>query len=182
MTWAGAALTPLRESRPRTFTASTIPRARSRQCATSWATRPPGTGCCFLDADDELAPGFLDAMRRAVGQAGDGPALLTPAINHPGRFYSEGPIEETNWLVVGTLVQRRPLQRGRRLPGLPARVGGLGAMGALRAGRREDREGPECRLRAPPQPRVGDAPDAGATSAWQVATHERIFAELFPEA
>ena len=40
---------------------------------------------CFLDADDELAPGYLDAMRRAAGQARDGLCLFTPAAVRSGR-------------------------------------------------------------------------------------------------
>lgn len=73
-----------------------------------------GEWLCFLDADDELAPGYLDAMTRAAGQAGDGPVLLTPAVSYirkerpsPPQFNDRGiPLSEDNWLVVGTLVRR----------------------------------------------------------------------------
>jgi len=75
-----------------------------------------GEWLCFLDADDELAPGYLDAMGRAVEQAGDGPALLTPAVQllrHKGSvrgnpvFFDRGiPLSDDNWLVLGTLIRR----------------------------------------------------------------------------
>ena len=68
---------------------------------------------CVLDADDELAPGFVGAMERAVereGTNGDR-LLLTPALNRPGRsrksfFLPEKPLSDNNWLVIGTLIQR----------------------------------------------------------------------------
>ena len=67
-----------------------------------------GDWLCFLDADDELAPGFLDAMARAFEQERlDGDLLLTPSRNHRGVFGPEKPISEGNWLCIGTLVPRR---------------------------------------------------------------------------
>lgn len=69
---------------------------------------------CFLDADDELAPGFVGAMKRAVfeqeGTNGK-PVLLTPALNRPGRtrkpfFLPEKNLADHNWLPIGTLIQR----------------------------------------------------------------------------
>ena len=73
-----------------------------------------GDWLCFLDADDELAPGYLDAMRRAMEREVDGDLLLTPAVSQirKGRprepfFFDRGiPLTDDNWLVVGTLVQR----------------------------------------------------------------------------
>ena len=82
------------------------------------AERASGDLLVHLDADDELAPGYLDAMRRALEQErGDlppQPFLLTPAVSyvHDGRaepplFRDRGiPLSEDNWLVVGTLVER----------------------------------------------------------------------------
>ena len=78
---------------------------------------------CFLDADDELGPGFIGAMRRALERKvrGDGtPPLLTPAVSYvrkgrhqPARFLPGDDLSENNYLVVGTLVQPRPLPLGR---------------------------------------------------------------------
>jgi glycosyltransferase involved in cell wall biosynthesis len=63
---------------------------------------------CFLDSDDELAPGFIDAMSDAAGD------LLTPAVSYlwPGRppsapgFWPEQDIRDGNWLIVTTLIRR----------------------------------------------------------------------------
>ena len=78
------------------------------------AGKASGDWLCFLDADDELAPGYLDAMARALErERGDGPLLLTPAVSQvrkgrPSRpdFYKEVPLEQANWLIVGTLITR----------------------------------------------------------------------------
>jgi GT2 family glycosyltransferase len=71
---------------------------------------------CFLDADDELAPGFIDAMEQALEQEGVAPLLFTPAVQQLRKngsirgkpfFFDRGiPLTDDNWLVVGTLVQR----------------------------------------------------------------------------
>ncbi len=72
-----------------------------------------GEWLCVLDADDELAPGYLDAMERAAGQAGDGPVLLTPAVSYVKklkperpRFWPEVDFQSGNWLIIGTLVRK----------------------------------------------------------------------------
>lgn len=75
-----------------------------------------GEWLLFLDADDELAPGYVGAMRRAVERhRGDGTrrVLLTPAtiwVRQGARpkpaFQKEIPLEKGNWLVIGTLIQR----------------------------------------------------------------------------
>jgi GT2 family glycosyltransferase len=77
------------------------------------AERATSAWLLFLDADDELAPGYLGAMERAAEQAGDGPVLLTPAVSYvrkgkpaPPQFNDRGiPLSQDNWLVVGTLIQ-----------------------------------------------------------------------------
>lgn len=83
--------------------------ASSRNAA---AAQAMGDWLCFLDADDELTPGYLDAMRAAY--AGDDRVLLTPAVRHvkKGRpaapfFFDRGiSLRQDNWLVVGTLVHK----------------------------------------------------------------------------
>lgn len=72
-----------------------------------------GDWMCFLDADDELVPGFVGAMERALERQepdGNHDLLLTPAIRtSPVRkpfFYPERDLSEANWLVIGTLVSR----------------------------------------------------------------------------
>jgi glycosyltransferase involved in cell wall biosynthesis len=80
------------------------------------AERAVGEWLCFLDADDELGPGFIQAMQRVYGQRleTDGvPPLLTPAVAYVRngrrqrpRFPDGNDLSKNNFLVVGTLVQR----------------------------------------------------------------------------
>ena len=70
----------------------------------------------FLDADDELAPGYVGAMRRALEQHrtdGNHKVLFTPAVQHirkgrprPPFFFPECSLETGNWLVIGTMIRR----------------------------------------------------------------------------
>ena len=47
------------------------------------ARQAHGDWLIFLDADDELAPGYVGAMRRALEQHPDGDLMLfTPAVQH----------------------------------------------------------------------------------------------------
>jgi glycosyltransferase involved in cell wall biosynthesis len=86
------------------------------------ARRARGDWLLFLDADDELAPGYLDAMRRAYEREGrarrSAPLLLTPAVQRiekgrkrPPFFYPEVPLDQANWLVVGTLLEKELFDR-----------------------------------------------------------------------
>lgn len=88
----------------------TLAQARNegaRQASTDWL--------CFLDADDELAPRYLAAMRNAIYSAPVGePILFTPRIEYVHgrkryrpRFQPQVPIEDGNWLVIGTVVPTR---------------------------------------------------------------------------
>jgi glycosyltransferase involved in cell wall biosynthesis len=75
-----------------------------------------GEWLCFLDADDELAPGYLGAMKRAYEQergTDGGSLLLTPAVSYvhkgrpkPPKFWPECDFTTGNWVVIGTLVRR----------------------------------------------------------------------------
>ena len=76
------------------------------------ATRATGDYLCHLDADDQLASGFADAMHAALAGL-EGDYLLTPAIQYGAgkkfstpRFWPEIEIETGNWMVIGTLVPR----------------------------------------------------------------------------
>lgn len=79
------------------------------------ARKATGEWLVFLDADDELAPGYLDAMvfaaekHRRQGE----PILLTPIVQRilrgrsaPPSFYPEVPLLTANWLVIGTMLRR----------------------------------------------------------------------------
>jgi glycosyltransferase involved in cell wall biosynthesis len=82
------------------------------------AEKATGEWLCFLDADDELAPGYLGAMARAFEQERGGnpettALLLTPAVSQvrkgrpsPPKFYPEVDLLQANWLIVGTLIPR----------------------------------------------------------------------------
>ena len=77
-----------------------------------------GEWLCFLDADDEFAPGYLDAMRAAHEQergTDGGSLLLTPAVSYIRKNSRSAPkfwpgdldtFKTGNWLVIGTLIRR----------------------------------------------------------------------------
>lgn len=80
------------------------------------ASETSGDYIVFLDADDELAPGYLDAMQRAWERSGgdNGTTRMFPPstsyirggrVQAP-RFWPEVPIARNNWLVIGTMVPR----------------------------------------------------------------------------
>lgn len=76
------------------------------------AERATGDYLCFLDADDELKPGYVQAMQQAYEMEETAePLLLTPRVSYivKGRprapkFWPEVPIWSGNWMVLGTLV------------------------------------------------------------------------------
>jgi glycosyltransferase involved in cell wall biosynthesis len=78
------------------------------------AEQAAGTHLIYVDADDEISPGYLDAMREAHRTHPDANALLTPAVQQirkgrPGApvFFDRGiSLRQDNWLVVGTLISR----------------------------------------------------------------------------
>lgn len=79
------------------------------------AEEASGDWLLYLDADDELEPGYVEAMKAAHDQESpDEPLLLTPAVRHvkkgrPGApfFFDRGiSLRQDNWLVVGTLVRK----------------------------------------------------------------------------
>jgi glycosyltransferase involved in cell wall biosynthesis len=83
-------------------------------CRNNLAARASGDWLLFLDADDELAPRYVEAMRRAVERRRTlPPPLLTPAVSYVvnGRprgvmFHREVTLMQANWLVIGTLIHR----------------------------------------------------------------------------
>jgi glycosyltransferase involved in cell wall biosynthesis len=68
----------------------------------------------YLDADDELAPGYIGAMEAAIERADNARTLFTPAVQTvrqgrtpgPPSFFREVPLRQANWLVIGTVVHR----------------------------------------------------------------------------
>lgn len=62
---------------------------------------------CFLDGDDTLAPGYIDAMRDV--EPGDELRLLAPAVSFNGEppvLLDDREIEHVNPCVIGTLIHR----------------------------------------------------------------------------
>lgn len=89
-------------------------RASMRNALTEKAT---GDWIITLDADDELAPGYVTAMEKALDsiplEDWEKPHLLTPMLQEieHGRkgvpfFWPERDLAEGNWMVVGTVFSR----------------------------------------------------------------------------
>lgn len=79
------------------------------------ASQATGDWLCFLDADDELAPDYLEHMEK---HATDPSRLLTPRVSqvingrHKGpRFYRQVDLLKGNWLIVGTVVAKSMFDR-----------------------------------------------------------------------
>lgn len=90
------------------------PDASIAQVRNSLAREATGRWLCFLDADDELAPGYLEAMERAAASK----YLLNPRVrkivrghHHPPRFYPTCNLLTGNYLVIGTVVERSLFER-----------------------------------------------------------------------
>jgi glycosyltransferase involved in cell wall biosynthesis len=86
--------------------------ARARN---SLARKAKGDWLLFLDADDELSPGYVQAMERIAKRQRNSHVLLTPAVsywhpNHvkprPPRFLTGISLEKHNYLVLGTMLRR----------------------------------------------------------------------------
>ncbi len=74
-----------------------------------------GEWLLFLDADDEIAPGYIGAMQRAIEQQPNATRLLfTPAVQTvrpnrtpgPPSFFRQVPLRQANWLVIGTIIHK----------------------------------------------------------------------------
>lgn len=88
--------------------------ATSRNNAAAKAT---GDWLCFLDGDDQLAPGFVREIERRQRPLTHQPnmeqVLFTPAVSRVmngrpqrARFYPEVPLPQANWLIIGTVIHR----------------------------------------------------------------------------
>lgn len=67
----------------------------------------------FLDADDEFAPGYVDAMRAAQAKHPGDKMLFTPAVrqvrkgrSRPPFFFPECDFRTGNWIVIGTMIRK----------------------------------------------------------------------------
>ncbi len=78
-------------------------------CRNETASHATGDWLVFLDADDELAPGYIDAMERAIQPN----CLLAPIVQKVVRgrkrkpsYYRQVDLLKGNWLVIGTALER----------------------------------------------------------------------------
>ena len=144
---------------------------------------------CFLDADDELAPGYLDAMKRAHERdRGDGPLLLTPAVSYvrkgrpsPPKFNDRGiPLSDDNWLVVGTLIEKSLFMEIGGFSDYPHGFEDWSLWAkAWRAGARIVKVKDAVYLaHVNPQSKHRQG---WRDRKWQAHTHQRVRKELFPE-
>lgn len=68
---------------------------------------------CFLDADDELQPGYMTAMKKAIAE-NPGDRLFVPALklgHSPARCLTERNIDVMNPCPIGTLIHRDMFER-----------------------------------------------------------------------
>ena len=152
------------------------------------ADRATGDWLCFLDADDELAPGYLDAMTRAFEQRpGDGTSLLlTPAVSYvrkgkpsPPQFLDRGiSLSEDNWLVVGTLIESHVFHDVGGFSDYPHGFEDWSLWAKAWQRGAEIVKVPEAVYLAHVNPQSKHK-RGWRDRKWQVATHERVKAELF---
>ena len=116
LAWSRAYPSVWEQDHPNEVIIDHIPDATIAQVRNALARKATGDWLCFLDADDELAPGFLDSMRRAEQRTPSHrvPALFTPAVSYvrkgraqPPKFNDRGiSLQDDNWLIVGTLIRK----------------------------------------------------------------------------
>lgn len=152
-----------------------------------------GDWLCFLDADDELAPGYLGAMERAYEQesGADGtPLLLTPAVQRkrkngqimgrPSFFDRDIPLTDDNWLVLGTLVQRDLFMQAGGFSDYPHGFEDWSLWAKCWKAGAQVVKVPEAIYVYWLNPNSKHK-QGWRNHRWQVETHERIRKELFPE-
>ena len=82
------------------------------------ALHAKGKWLLFLDADDELAPGFVDRMIESMNHQRQRPALFTPAVCYAHgnvrpkpKIWPRMDFKVGNWCVIGTLIERSLFQK-----------------------------------------------------------------------
>jgi GT2 family glycosyltransferase len=152
------------------------------------AARTTGEWLLWLDADDEFAPGDVGAMRRALEQnPGDGnrKVLFTPAVQQirkgrPGDpvFFDRGiSLRDDNWLVIGTMIHRDLFTEVGGFPDYPHGFEDFALWSkCYRAGASVVKV-PDAVYRYFHNPQSAHK-KGWRDRKWQVATHQRVVAEL----
>jgi glycosyltransferase involved in cell wall biosynthesis len=159
------------------------------QVRNALAEKTEGTWLCFLDADDELGDGYLDAMgRKEWSQNRDREVIFTPAVSYvrkgrpaPPKFNDRGiSLRDDNWLVVGSLIRRSFFFSLGGFSDYPHGFEDWSLWAkAWKAGARIVKV-PGAVYYAHVNPRSKHR-QGWRDRRWQVETHNRVRAELFPE-
>lgn len=157
------------------------------------AERAMGEWLLYLDADDQLAPNFIGAMKRAAErhQPVDGPdVLLTPAVSYvrggkpsPSRFLDRRPgmtLATDNYLVIGTMLSASLFHRVGGFPNYPHGFEDYGLWAKCWKAGVKVVKVPGAVYLAHVNPH-SKRRQSWRDHRWQVETHERIQKELFPE-
>lgn len=150
--------------------------------------RAQGDYLLHLDADDELADGYVAAMEQAIREHPNPKmTLFQPSVSYirkgrgtPPLVMPDKDIRTDNFLIIGTVVNRKLAQS---VGGFPDYEHGFEDWGiwarCWRAGARVQQV-PDAVYRAFWNPRSKHHTQ-WRDRKWQVATHLRVQAELFPE-
>lgn len=150
------------------------------------AAEAPGDWLVFLDADDEFAPGYVDAMRSAIDKHLGSPMhLFTPAVQHirkgrPGApsFMDRGiSLRDDNWLVIGTAIHRDMFNRVGGFPDYPHGFEDWALWSKCYRVGAEVVKVPDAVYRYWHNPQSAHK-RGWRDRKWQVATHMRVKAEL----
>lgn len=166
------------------------PEGTVASCRNDLAAEARGDWLCFLDADDELAPGYLQAMRRVFEKErrGDGPPLLlTPAVSYvrknyrrPPMFHQEVSLEFGNWLVVGTLLEKDLFERVGGFPDYPHGFEDWALFAKCWKEGADIKKVPRAVYIAHINPKSKHR-EGWKNREWQVKTHLWVQKEIFPE-
>ena len=160
-----------------------------------FAADAEGDWLCFLDADDELAPGYLEAMRQALGGLPSSPqapdVLLTPAVSYiaknthyapkfPHDDYPSHTLQDDNFLVIGTLIRKETFHKVGGFSDYPHGFEDWSLWAkAWKAGAEIVRV-PDAVYRAYVNP-VSKHRQQWKDREWQAEMHETVRRDVFPE-
>ena len=148
-----------------------------------------GEWLLFLDADDELEPGYLDAMTNAICLQGrPEPCLLQPAVRYVRKgsrsmtpvIFPEKDLRGDNYLIIGTVVRRKLFQQVKGFNDYPHGFEDWSLWAKCWKAGATVVPVPEAVYNAHINPQSIHR-QMWRDRKTQVATHLRVQAELFPE-